>query len=516
MRIVRLAKTIEEERPGILRGINILSALDLSHSEARLHEVIRDWGLTLGVEMIHLRQGLMWIPLLHVPAWMAYMLHHEPRVLLGGFTLDEEDDIRAHLGAFWGAFELEEPSHQVYAVHKHNLQRCIPYYLYLDEGRGYRKSPVMILAFEACFGTSTRKNYKQRIQQTMVATERDRTLACLDSQAHTSKGSSLTSRFLLTALPHSWYRKTKHLDRSHVFHNTLEEIAKHCESLFREGIKDRAGNTWFGILVGLKGDSPALAKAGRLTASFMNLGANRRMCHHCQAGLDPYPWEDMTDSAAWIQTQYTQRPWAHPSALLQIPFNSVAPERLFKNDPFHVVKYGIGRHFTASSIIVLITTMAVWPAGAGGSNSVEACLERAYQDFRQCCRHILRTCPHCKMFTREILHFTKNSSFPFAGWKGSDTMAVCRWLNYLIRHGAYTESNPRPNTPLGNLVSQDHGEILEAIRDGALSLIVFFDILNKNGLWLSRTLALKASDAVDMFAGSYCTLAVFSLYCVTS
>ena len=451
--------------------------------------------------MTHLHLGLYWVPLLHVPDWMMYMLQKEPRCLLGGYTLQEAEEVSAHLRAFWRAYGQEDSSHPVYQAHGAHLGQCIPYYLYLDEGRGYRKCPVMIVAFEAVLGMETRNNFK-RARPGNPASEDDLFLYYLDAQSHTSKGSSLRSRFPITALPHSWYRKSRLHDRSHVFHLTLEAIAKECERLFNNGVPDKQGRLWYGVLLGLKGDSPALAKAGRLNATFMNLGKDRRMCHLCQAGLDNIPWEDVRSTAAWRGTVCSQRPWRQPGELIRIPFGGMQPERLYRNDPFHVVKYGIGRHFTASCLIVLLF-MNTWP---GESNSVESCLERAFADFKDCCRNSLKACPHVKMFTREILHFGKNQNFPWGGYKGSDTMLIARWLVRLLRYGAF-DGSTRPQVPLARSHDEETQRILEAMLDGACAMVHFFQVINNAGLWLTRSDSTKAVRAIDTFCICYAFLA---------
>ena len=417
------------------------------------------------------------------------MLHEEPRVLFGGYTLQEQEDIHWHLRAFWWAYEKEDPGHSVFEAPEERRRFSVPYFLYLDEGRGYRKSPVMILAWESCFGQQTRKLFRDQNAGVQFDSDEEHYLACLDAQQHTSKGASLTSRFLVTAIPHQWYRKSKQVDRSYLFHDTVDVIAKQCKELFYRGVQDKAGNSWYGVLLGVKGDAPALAKIGRLTASFMNLGRNRRMCHMCCAGRDNIPWEDFGVNSVWQSTVYSERPWSVPSEVLQIPFIPATPEKMFRPDPFHIIKLGIGRHFAASCVIVLIF-MDVWH---GDSNSVEACLSRAYTDFRACCRMDLRACPHIKAFTREIFHFGKNSDFPFGTFKGSDCTLMLRWLVRLLRYGISDGRQARPRRPLTSLFD-DVGakETLDAMLEAACACLLFLQVLYHGGLWLNRAQAKRA------------------------
>ena len=488
--MVSLAKTIEKEAPGCLKGIKLISNLDLTHAEARLHKLIREWDLTLQVHMSYVREGLKWVPVLHVSDWMTYMLHKEPRVLLGGYDV-RDPEIHWHLRAFWSQYRHEDPGHEVYTYHSERLHAAIPYFLYLDEGRGYRKCPVMIIAFESLFGVGTKENFKKRAGQRGYTDDEEHIQACLDAQLHTSKGSSLMSRFAVTAIPHQWYRVTKQIDRSHVFHNTVSKISEKCRDLFYTGCHDRQGQTWYGILVGVKGDSPALAKMGKLTATFQHLGKDKRICHLCMAGLTGLPWEDMTPRASWQSTVYDERPWdsGNVSGVLSIPYDTSKPEAVFKNDAFHVVKYGIGRHFTASCMICLI----FWDIFPGELNNVEICLDRAYDDFRWACRQ-LKSCPNVKAFTRELLHLKLNSSFPWGGYKGSDCTLMLRWLVRLLRYGKADQHGARTAGPLKDKFQGDAAvqEILDAMLDGSAACLLFFDIINKSGLWLTRQQSTKA------------------------
>ena len=57
--------------------------------------------------------------------------------------------------------------------------------------------------------------------------------------------------------------------------------------------------------------------------------------------------------------------------------------------------------------------------------------------------------PNIKHFTRQILHFPNNYSFPFGRFKGNDTILFVRWLKYLITNGYIVENGiTRPGIPL--------------------------------------------------------------------
>ena len=504
-KVVRLAKTIHDEAPDVLGGIRLMKAIDVSHAEGRLHCLIATWGLALPVFMSMLRQGLRYIPILHVSDWFECILQRRPEVLLAGYTT-EDDDLDHHLLAFWNMYQKEDEGHPVFSTHSARLNRCIPYFLFGDEGRGYRKSPVMIWAFEACLGLTTRETYKKNVgSQNLVGAERS--MACLDAQQHTGKLSSLKPRFLLAVLPHLWY-KGKKVD---VYYNTLNSIAKDCAKLFSEGIRHN-NKEYFGILIGIKGDSPALTKMGRLNRAFNRIGHDKGICHLCLGGKIGYPWESMDDSASWIQSIGKVKPWDESrfNELQQIPMSPVFPEGMFRNDPFHVCKYGIGRHFVASAIVLL----ASWDTWPGESVQFDNVMLRAFSDFYFCCRQELHgATPHCKAFTRDLLHFPRESSFPFGGWKGADTLLLLRWLVRLIRYGASDGATARNGTSLVDSVrglpEEIHARqsILRAILEASCGMLHFFQILHKSGAWLQRNIAEKLCNDIDIFCSAYVFLA---------
>ena len=395
----------------------------------------------------------------------------------------------------------EDPQHPVLHHHKDHLERVIPYFLFSDEGRGYRKSPVMIWAAEAVLGIATKAKYEEMKTKGLLA-KCGELFCLLDSQQHTAKFSSLKSRFLLAILPHQWYRNK----RKHVYYNTFDAIAKRCANLFWSGACI-GGVQYYGAMIGIKGDSPALIKLGRLNRAFNRIagGATKGMCHLCLGGFGATGWEDMSDQADWIGTIGAKRPWAESreSEWMQIPHSPVFPEDYFRNDPFHVCKIGIIRHFGASAIVV----MASWNVWPGESKAVLQSLDRAYCDFDYCCRMELCQVPHVKAFTRDILHFVNHEAFPVAGWKGSDSILVLKWLVRVLRRGATDGSCARPGINLVDMTENPRNKCLQAILDASCAMVHFFQLLNHNGLWLDRTTAETICADIEMFTAAYSFLA---------
>ena len=323
-KVVRLAKAIHEEAPDLLRGIRLVKSIDVTHAENRLHKLIATWGLALPVFMSFLKQGLRHVPMLHVPDWFSCLLEHRPEVLLAGYSVEDED-LGRHLLAFWSAYRQEDPSHPIFQTHQGHLDACLPYFLFGDEGRGHRKSPVMIFAFEVVLGLRTKAVYEENM---MTAPDlRGEAKALLAAQQHAAKLSSLKSRFLLAVVPHLWYKGKQ----VHVYRNTLDALSAKCKDLFHSGVQHR-GKKFYGILLGVKGDSPALTKMGTLNRAYNRLGFDKGICPFCLGGKDNFPWEDMSSEAAWQSTIGKVRPWDTncSNKLLDIPFSLDVPEFVFR------------------------------------------------------------------------------------------------------------------------------------------------------------------------------------------
>ena len=123
----------------------------------------------------------------------------------------------------------------------------------------------------------------------------------------------------------------------------------------------------------------------------------------------------------WVRTIGHTRPWdeARPPSTIQIPFTQWAPEQLFHADMFHVGKLGIGRHYGASTLVALVQ-WGYFPCSTG---NVQDRLAAAYRDFKGACSE-MHLCPNVKAFTRELLHWPKNLTFPVGGWTLGYSLAI--------------------------------------------------------------------------------------------
>lgn len=69
--------------------------------------------------------------------WFGSLFKQRSHLLLGGFHLTET---RASLllRTFWANFQQSFGDHAVFLHKEGELDRCVPYYLHLDEGTGLR------------------------------------------------------------------------------------------------------------------------------------------------------------------------------------------------------------------------------------------------------------------------------------------------------------------------------------------------------------------------------------------
>ena len=113
-RIVKLARALEEECPQSLKGIRVLSKVDIAHAEERLHSLIRQWKLTVSVPFVYCSKLLLSATKVHLQqpmvlpmSWFSYLLNQHPGLLVGGLPLQES---KRMLEAFWQAYRTDQPT----------------------------------------------------------------------------------------------------------------------------------------------------------------------------------------------------------------------------------------------------------------------------------------------------------------------------------------------------------------------------------------------------------------------
>jgi len=240
-----------------------LTEENLKNAERDLHGLFQRYGLTVPVPTSSLKCGLFHVHYFSLSSWFNFLMADYSNLLLGGFRF--EDPLAGLLlESFWKMYRVAHCDHWVFQEHGERLRQCVPYYLHLDEGTGLRKSAVLVINMQACWGQGTADAFEKLHASGLGRTDADMEDYMLRAEFHNQRGSSLQSRFLYTLIPKKMYTKKNHF----VYDKVLKTLATESRKLASEGI----GVTGiFPICLGMKGDAPALAKAGHYTRSFQKL-----------------------------------------------------------------------------------------------------------------------------------------------------------------------------------------------------------------------------------------------------
>ena len=241
----------------------------LNTSERDLLRVLKRVGLMEDLAVHSLREGPINVRHIRLLTWFQYLMNvRSGGQLLGGFAPADPFG-RTCLLSFWNAFRVEKPDHAVFQVHANRLHRVIPFAVHLDEGRGLRKSAVLVLHAQGIFGADTARNFRQdlSVNSSDHLSHEEVMNIMLRNQFHNARGSTFRSRMLYTILPKASYTKRN----APVFTAVLDHLRRECTDLFENGFRMGDATRFFGCVIAVKGDAPALAKAGNFTRNFQCL-----------------------------------------------------------------------------------------------------------------------------------------------------------------------------------------------------------------------------------------------------
>eukprot|EP00438_Fugacium_kawagutii_P002945 Skav220649 [mRNA] locus=scaffold2038:214513:216366:+ [translate_table: standard] len=473
----------------------------IRNAERDLHNVFRDEGLALPI-LPKVADGLDDVPYLSLHTWFPFLLKSYSCLLLGGFQR-QHWNAKLLLTTFWENFQGCFPTHEFFNIREPDeYARSVPFYLHIDEGTGLKKNAVLILSFQCIFG---RESADRFAEYQGIPDQKERMTR---AQWHNSRGSTFLTRFLVSALPKKVYGgKLKD-----VYYQFLDVVAKECRDLFTEGIVIE-NEIWYPICLGVKGDQPALIKSGKMKRSFMNLGKDKGCCWECLAGNVGLPFEQVSTKPSWECTIGVSDPWLPEDkpSLLQIPGYGINAHSFWRRDPFHAFKQTLGGHFTASLIILFTVDFGLWKAD-GLSKDVGEMLDRAFLDFRYWVRHEWRgkVVNHVVAFTRALLHFSDNNSFPFWRIKGSDIMLILRWLHHVILHGVYLEGQVTRSEVcfINNPPEPWQAEWFDVALKGCVASTRFFHTMHCEGVWLDQATAKNMASDCFKLCASFQKLAV--------
>ena len=146
------------------------------------------------ISWIDMPAGEAQFPVLRMTTTIEYFANFDfISKLVGGMPREE---MPSCLLRFWRRFAQQCPDHQVFGPSTGiALERAIPVMIHGDEGRGYKKTGIMLLSLQGCIGQGCRPFFE------MYPSKADRD----DRMPLNLHGSSFNSRFLFAAMARKHY-----------------------------------------------------------------------------------------------------------------------------------------------------------------------------------------------------------------------------------------------------------------------------------------------------------------------
>lgn len=435
--------------------------------------------------------------------WVKHWMDSCPE-LLGGCAGPANQNFEA----FWKLYEMEHPQHEVFSAHKGDLSRVVPLFIHGDEGRSVKKTGYLVVSVESPLGSHKDPRIPAGCScSSFMASRPDLPKYGTDSnlvdgayqsvgrkQLTNFKGHSYLSRWLIFGLGGWVYKKHRH-----VADRLFEELTADMQRLFQQGVLLENGQRVFGALVGIKGDLDFHAKYMNLTRCYSHLGSKNKIeiCHSCRAGHQLFPFEDYSETPAWVPTMFYSRPWDRqsPPALGQMNFDLHRPELAIAWDPFHVVKVGVARDVIGGTLIFLLRKGFF--DDDGDSKNIVDRFSRAHSVFTLWCK-AERESPGLRSFTKAFFNMQNLMSAPWCSSKASDTRLLLRWLVWYLRLNI---ANPR-------IVG--HHQLLQHMLEVCQSTLDI-NILHHHGLWLERVCAHRLYCCIMTCLRGYAYLGVVAI-----
>ena len=491
------------------------SRLSENDAEEAAHKLFRRLGLTFNVKIswatVDLPNEALKVAYIKPSDFLSYLLENHPELVWA----DGVPELRCE--AFWRAYFQSHPSHEVFRQFApEQLKYIIPLIVHGDEGTGNKKQPVSIVSWQTPWGTPTqaRKFAKRKhiskcgqcssrlwkpccshptsaepsAELSELLQLRPEDIAELERQWPTAAGHSYFSRHLLLVLP-----PTVVFKGPEVLSSMLSTIAADLKHLFWKGTSVQ-GRTFHVGFLGCKGDAKWHVATGNLERSFFHLGGVKdyEICPYCLAGNACHPFEDCSSTASWVATMFTSVPWTKPGPFEAIPFDPSMPAAKFRRDPLHVFKIGLARDLIGSLIVLLATFFQVWD-WPGDTIGLWPRLGRAHSRFRLWCQSE-KEIPNFKSFTKDFMHMSLVTDYPYTGSKGSDSMLLIRWLSFELSMAIRSNQHERL-------------DLLRVALQVTKASTEFFRTLYSHGLWLGHDCMVAIRNSVLTVTRGYSYLA---------
>lgn len=403
------------------------------------------------------------------------------------------------LPKFWEKYRKLYPQHDLFAPHQIHLdfKHLLPFYLHGDGGRTYRKDSILILSMYNALGEGTAKLPAELQPHPDQKLKRQRS-----SHGHGDisyepgvnlRGNTLSNRFLFCAMKTEFYKSKRER-----FDSLLEQWACHLYNLFEEGFEYN-GDVWRIAILGLTGDAPFLREAGYHERSFSNVSKTSKQgarqlkgcCWLCDAGrTGGPPFEDVRITmAGWVSTcgMNNPLPWSVPSPLLtHLPVNDMDLAAFYRPDIFHVYHAGVGKDFTASSIIYIMKHVYK-------RRNIHLSLTCVNEELKTFLKNNKAERIHFGNFSLDLLGYQTARSFPYGHWsKNMDTATIGKFVEHLCLKG---------------LVDHPNDEILSRMIDACAAISHFMHILFTSAFYLSEAEGWQLIQSGQSFLKDYVTLA---------
>ena len=491
-----------------------------SHGARDSQRLFQRFGLKLNIPVSELKvEGSSEKqPFLKISTFISYMLRKHPQLLFGGHSVGAEAE---HLcESFWTHYREGHPEHALFQKYpKEQWRYIIPIAVHGDKGRSYKKSPIFVFSHEVPFGLpeslrargskldtarQRQRIYKQEHGGNLNWSCSQRARSQLfpedvpeescpkhqqlqDGVPHNGRGNTFLSRFLITAIPNRMLK-----EHPQVVACLLKEMAADLTGLFEDGIAYDEHHTFRVVLIGVKGDFEFHLEVAQYNRSYANIGTRNSLayCPECNVGMAGVEGMDFRDVPTWHGTLYQSEPWDMTPILNAVPFDAVSPARLYRKDPFHMLKFGVFKDMCASTVMYL-GQLGYWDTDAQESKALDARLARAYSYFRLWCVANSK-CTTLKKFSRGNFHRQKATSFPFLGGKGSDSVLLCSFLEFYLQ------------LKLPQLIDESHRPILLAMLEAIQGALAFVGTMHSHNIFLSppcaRFLALSGLRFIKGYA----------------
>ena len=178
--------------------------------------------------------------------------------------------------------------------------------------------------------------------------------------------------------------------------------------------------------------------------------------------------------AGWANTLLAQRSWTTRPALADI-LGYPCPEELLQPDPFHLIKFAIGRS-VAGGVLTYLARKGFFDFEGCESRSFTERLNRGHGHFSLWCR-AQKQHPALRSFSKQFLNMKSFQSAPWSNTKGSDTRLLLRWLSFYI---SLILKAPEPGTDC--VMLRRMHQLCQAYR-------AIFRSIHGHNLWMDRVCA---------------------------